>query len=108
MQIVVQHWDATNNVWTTVVDSGNGSTLNLLTLGASGVSLNMSGLPEGQYRVLTYNTSLLATGSYSSLDVDVTQTSAGTIVGTNHNVSGNVISDVDANAGSDNAPLARW
>lgn len=105
MQIVVQHWDATNNVWTTVVDSGNGSALNLLTLGASGVSLNMSGLPEGQYRVLTYNTSLLATGSYSSLDVDVTQTSAGTIVGTNHSVSGNVISDVDANAGSDNAPL---
>jgi hypothetical protein len=22
MQIVVQHWDATNNVWTTVVDPG--------------------------------------------------------------------------------------
>jgi hypothetical protein len=38
MQLVVQHWDATNNVWTTVVDTGNGSTLNLLTIGASGVS----------------------------------------------------------------------
>jgi hypothetical protein len=44
MQIVVQHWDATNNVWTTVVDSGDGSTLNLLTLGANGVSLNLTGL----------------------------------------------------------------
>ena len=39
-----------------------------------------------------------------SLDVDVSQTSAGTIVGTNLNVSGNVITDVDASAGSDNAP----
>lgn len=104
MQLVVQHWDATNNVWTTVVDTGNNSTLNLLTIGASGVSLNLTGLAEGQYRVLTYNTSLLATGSYSSLDVDVSQTSAGTIVGTNLNVSGNVITDVDASAGSDNAP----
>jgi VCBS repeat-containing protein len=46
--------------------------------------------------VLTYNTSLLATGAYSSLDVDVTQTSAGTIVGSNLNVSGNVITDNDA------------
>jgi len=104
MQLVVQHWDATNNVWTTVVDTGNNSTLNLLTIGASGVSLNLTGLAEGQYRVLTYNTSLLATGSYSSLDVDVSQTSAGTIVGANLNVSGNVITDVDASAGSDNAP----
>lgn len=104
MQIVVQHWDATNNVWTTVVDSGDGSTLNLLTLGANGVSLNLTGLPQGQYRVLTYNTSLLATGAYSSLDVDVTQTSAGTIVGSNLNVAGNVITDNDAVSGSDNAP----
>jgi VCBS repeat-containing protein len=54
--------------------------------------------------VLTYNTSLLATGAYSSLDVDVTQTSAGTIVGSNLNVSGNVITDNDAVSGSDNAP----
>ncbi|MCP0855229.1 hypothetical protein KU735_22825, partial [Salmonella enterica subsp. enterica serovar Give] len=36
---------------------------------------------DGQYRVLTYNTSLLATGSYTSLDVDVHQTSAGIISG---------------------------
>ncbi|WP_368543640.1 BapA/Bap/LapF family large adhesin [Enterobacter soli] len=104
MQIVVQHWDATNNVWTTVVDSGDGSTLNLLTLGANGVSLNLTGLAQGQYRVLTYNTSLLATGAYSSLDVDVTQTSAGTIVGSNLNVAGNVITDNDTVSGSDNAP----
>ncbi|MGT8858800.1 BapA/Bap/LapF family large adhesin [Enterobacter sp. 186315] len=104
MQIVVQHWDATNNVWTTVVDSGANNALNLLTLGANGVSLNLTGLAEGQYRVLTYNTSLLATGAYSSLDVDVTQTSAGTIVGSNLNVAGNVITDNDAVSGSDNAP----
>lgn len=54
--------------------------------------------------MLTYNTSLLATGAYSSLDVDITQTSAGTIVGSNLNVAGNVITDNDAVSGSDNAP----
>ncbi|WP_303702486.1 hypothetical protein, partial [Pseudomonas aeruginosa] len=72
----------------------------LLTLGATGVSLNLTGLADGQYRVLSYNTNLLATGSYTSLDVAVKETSAGTVSGET-SVVGNVITDVDPTAGSD-------
>lgn len=103
LEVVVQRWDSVNNTWTTVVDTGLPQFANLLTLGASGVTLNMTGLENGQYRVLSYNTNLLATGSYTSLDVDVTETSAGTITGI-PTQSGNVIYDQDSTAGSDNAP----
>ncbi|MDK9359064.1 Ig-like domain-containing protein [Lelliottia sp. V106_10] len=103
LEVVVQRWDAVNGTWTTVVDTGLPQFANLLTLGASGVTLNMTGLADGQYRVLSYNTNLLATGSYTSLDVDVTQTSAGTVTGVTTQ-SGNVIYDVDPTTGSDNAP----
>ena len=103
LELVVQRWDAANNTWTTEVDTGQQQFADLLTLGASGVTLNLAGLEGGQYRVLSYNTSLLATGSYTSLDVDVTQFSAGTLVG-NTTQTGNVILDVDPTTGSDNAP----
>ncbi|WP_426708434.1 BapA/Bap/LapF family large adhesin [Enterobacter cloacae complex sp. 280C5] len=94
LELVVQRFDAANNTWTTVVDTGQPQFADLLTLGATGVSLNLNGLANGQYRVLSYNTNLLATGSYTSLDVAVKETS----------VVGNVITDVDPTAGSDNAP----
>ncbi|MDR9891583.1 Ig-like domain-containing protein [Pseudenterobacter timonensis] len=103
LELVVQRFDAANNTWTTVVDTSNPQFADLLTLGASGATLNLAGLTGGQYRVLSYNTSLLATGSYTSLDVDVTQTSAGTLVGSTTQT-GNVILDVDPTTGSDNAP----
>lgn len=103
LEVVVQRWDAVNNTWTTVVDTGQPQFANLLTLGASGVTLNMTGLADGQYRVLSYNTNLLATGSYTSLDVDVKETSAGTVTGI-ITQSGNVILDTDPTTGSDNAP----
>ncbi|SUH07659.1 Bacillopeptidase F Esterase; RP-I protease; 90 kDa serine proteinase; Flags: Precursor [Salmonella enterica subsp. enterica] len=83
-EIVVQRYDTSLGAWTTIVNTAVGDFANLLTLTGSGVTLNLSGLGEGQYRVLTYNTSLLATGSYTSLDVDVHQTSAGIISGPNH------------------------
>lgn len=104
LEVVVQRWDAGNGTWTTVVDTGLPQFANLLTLGANGVTLNMTGLTEGQYRVLSYNTNLLATGSYTSLDVDVTETSAGTVTGVTTQ-SGNVILDTDPTTGSDNAPV---
>ncbi len=101
LEIVVQRWNGTT--WTTEVDTGLPQFANLLTLGASGVTLNLTGLPGGQYRVLSYNTNLLATGSYTSLDVDVTQTTAGTLTGTLVQ-NGNVITDTDPVSGSDSAP----
>lgn len=58
LEIAIQKFDATTNAWTTVVDSSLPQFLNLLTLGATGVTLNLDGLGEGQYRVLGYNTSL--------------------------------------------------
>ncbi|EMJ7624370.1 BapA prefix-like domain-containing protein [Enterobacter hormaechei] len=103
LELVVQRFDAANNTWTTVVDTGQPQFADLLTLGATGVSLNLTGLADGQYRVLSYNTNLLATGSYTSLDVAVKETSAGTVSGET-SVVGNVITDVDPTAGSDNAP----
>lgn len=103
LELVVQRWDAANSTWTTVVDTGQPQFADLLTLGATGVSLNLTGLDNGQYRVLSYNTNLLATGSYTSLDVDVKETSAGVVEGTT-TLDGNVILDVDPTTGSDNAP----
>ncbi|OAE47742.1 Ig-like domain repeat protein [Enterobacter cloacae] len=103
LELVVQRFDAVNNTWTTVVDTGQPQFADLLTLGAAGVSLNLTGLANGQYRVLSYNTNLLATGSYTSLDVAVKETSAGTVSG-DTSLAGNVITDVDPTAGSDNAP----
>ncbi|WHP32497.1 Ig-like domain-containing protein [Trabulsiella odontotermitis] len=103
MEILVQVYDTNLQMWTTYADSTDPRFLNLLTLGASGVTLNLEGLPGGSYRVLSYNTDLLATGSYTSLDVTVDQTSAGTITG-GTSETGNVISDIDPNSGQDNAP----
>jgi VCBS repeat-containing protein len=98
---VVQHY--VNGVWTTVVDTGQPQFADLLTLGATGVSLNLTGLADGNYRVLSYNTNLLATGSYTSLDVAVKETGPGTVTG-DTSLNGNVILDTDPTAGSDNAP----
>ena len=103
MEILVQVYDTNLQMWTTYADSTDPRFLNLLTLGASGVTLNLEGLPGGSYRVLSYNTDLLATGSFTSLDVTVNQTSAGTITG-GTSETGNVISDIDPNSGQDNAP----
>lgn len=91
-EIVVQRFDATLGTWSTFINTANGDFANLLTLTGSGVTLNLTGLTGGQYRVLTYNTSLLATGSYTSLDVDVHQTSAGVVSGPTVNT-GNVMAD---------------
>ena len=101
MELVVQRWNGTT--WTTQIDTGLPQFANLLTLGASGVSLNLSSLQGGQYRVMSYNTSLLATGSLTALDVNVTQTAAGTLNGTLVK-NGNVITDTDPVTGSDSAP----
>lgn len=101
LELVVQHY--VNGVWTTVVDTGQPQFADLLTLGATGVSLNLTGLADGNYRVLSYNTNLLATGSYTSLDVAVKETGPGTVTG-DTSLNGNVILDTDPTAGSDNAP----
>jgi len=103
LELVVQRFDSVNGTWTTVVDTGQPQFADLLTLGATGVSLNLNGLASGQYRVLSYNTNLLATGSYTSIDVGVKETSAGTVTG-DTSLGGNVILDVDPTTGSDNAP----
>lgn len=103
LEVAVQKYDSATNSWSTVIDSSLPQFANLLTLGASGVTMNITGLPEGTYRVVSYNTSLLATGSLTSLDVSVEQISAGTITGgTTH--PGNVITDIDPNNGQDTAP----
>lgn len=102
-EILVQKYDTASGSWQTFVDSSNPAFADLLTLGASGVSLSLTGLTGGQYRVVTYNTSLLATGSYTSLDVDVQKTTAGTLSGPTTHI-GNVITDQDAGGGQDNAP----
>lgn len=98
-EIVVQRYDTSLGTWTTIVNTAVGDFANLLTLTGSSVTLNLNGLGEGQYRVLTYNTSLLATGSYTSLDVDVHQTSAGIISGPTIST-GNVMADDTAPTGT--------
>ena len=103
MEIVIQRFDSTLNAWVTVVDTGKADFADLLTLSASGVTLNYSGLTGGDYRVVSYNTSLLATGAFTSLDVAVVKTSAGTITG-GTSESGNIITDTDPTNGQDNAP----
>lgn len=103
MEIVIQRFDTGLNAWVTVVDTSNPQFANLLTIGSSGVTLNYGGLTGGDYRVVTYNTNLLATGSYTSLDVALVKTSAGTITG-NTSETGNVITDTDPTNGQDNAP----
>jgi large repetitive protein len=102
-EIVVQKYDSASGSWTSFIDTSAPNFASLLTLTGSGVTLNLTGLSGGQYRVLTYNTSLLATGSYTSLDVDVHQTSAGTVNGPTSET-GNVITDRDPTGGLDNAP----
>ncbi|MCS3602961.1 VCBS repeat-containing protein [Buttiauxella sp. BIGb0471] len=103
LEVAVQKYDSVTGTWSTIIDSSMPQFANLLTLGASGVTMNITGLPEGSYRVLSYNTSLLATGSLTNLDVSVVQTSAGTITsGTTH--PGNVITDAGPTGSSDTAP----
>lgn len=102
-EIVIQKYDTASGSWQTFINTGVGDFANLLTLTGSGVRISLTGLTGGDYRVLTYNTSLLATGSYTSLDVDVQKTSAGTVSGTTSHI-GNVITDQDAGGGQDNAP----
>lgn len=106
MEIVIQRFDSTLNAWVTVVDTGQADFADLLTLSASGVTLNYGGLTGGDYRVVSYNTSLLATGAFTSLDVAVVKTSAGTITG-GTSESGNIITDTDPTNGQDNAHPAR-
>lgn len=103
LEIAVQRYDTDLQAWVTIIDTSLPQFANLLTLGASGVRLNLDNLEGGQYRVLSYNTSLLAVGSYTSLDVSVSKSSAGTVTaGATEN--GNVISDNDPNNGTDVAP----
>ncbi|HFZ8996759.1 TPA: BapA/Bap/LapF family large adhesin [Citrobacter freundii] len=78
-EVAIQKYDAANNAWTTVIDTAQPQFANLLTLGSSGITVNVDGLTGGTYRVLTYNTALLATGSYTALNVSVEETSAGTV-----------------------------
>ena len=101
LEVAVQRFE--NGAWTTVYDSSLPQFANLLTLGSSGVTMNINGLTEGSYRVLSYNTSLVTAGSFTSLDVSVQQISAGTITG-GTTQPGNVITDVDPNSGQDTAP----
>ncbi|MET6678884.1 BapA/Bap/LapF family large adhesin [Citrobacter amalonaticus] len=96
-EVAIQKYDAATNSWTTVIDTAQAQFANLLTLGSSGVTVNVSGLEGGTYRVLTYNTALLATGSYTALNVSVEETSAGTIT-TTAPQTGNVLNN-------DSAPL---
>ncbi|VEA33909.1 VCBS repeat-containing protein [Salmonella enterica subsp. enterica] len=49
-EIVVQRYDTSLGAWTTIVNTAVGDFANLLTLTGSGVTLNLSGLGEGQYR----------------------------------------------------------
>ncbi len=103
LEIAIQKYDSATNSWTTVVDSSLPQFLNLLTLGATGVTLNLDGLGEGQYRVLGYNTSLLATGATTNLAVTVEQTGPGVVSGTTSST-GNVITDPGPGGAVDNAP----
>ncbi|MGY6357357.1 BapA/Bap/LapF family large adhesin [Citrobacter amalonaticus] len=94
-EVAIQKYDAATNSWTTVIDTAQAQFANLLTLGSSGVTVNVSGLEGGTYRVLTYNTALLATGSYTALNVSVEETSAGTITTTTPQT-GNVLNNDSA------------
>lgn len=103
LEVAVQRFDSGTGTWSTVYDSSQAQFANLLTIGASGITFKIDNLPEGTYRVLSYNTNLLATGSLTSLDVAVEQVGPGVVTGeTSHQ--GNVITDIDPNGGQDTAP----
>ncbi|WP_314139032.1 BapA/Bap/LapF family large adhesin [Buttiauxella noackiae] len=103
LEVAIQKYDSATNSWSTVADSSLPQFANLLTLGASGVTFNITGLVAGTYRVVSYNTSLLATGSLTSLNVTVEQISAGSVTGeTTHQ--GNVITDPGPTGIVDTAP----
>ncbi|MCE0813785.1 BapA/Bap/LapF family large adhesin [Buttiauxella sp. S04-F03] len=103
LEVAVQRFDSGTGTWTTVYDSSQAQFANLLTIGASGITFKIDNLPEGTYRVLSYNTNLLATGSLTSLDVAVEQVGPGVVTGeTSHQ--GNVITDIDPSGGQDTAP----
>ncbi|WP_064513226.1 BapA/Bap/LapF family large adhesin, partial [Buttiauxella gaviniae] len=103
LEVAVQRFDSGTGTWTTVYDSSQAQFANLLTIGASGITFKVDNLPEGTYRVLSYNTNLLATGSLTSLDVAVEQVGLGVVTGeTSHQ--GNVITDIDPSGGQDTAP----
>ncbi|RPH24165.1 type I secretion C-terminal target domain-containing protein [Buttiauxella warmboldiae] len=101
LEVAVQRLDS--GVWTTLYDSSQTQFANLLTIGASGITFKVDNLPPGTYRVLSYNTSLLATGSLTNLDVAVEQVSPGIVAGeTSH--PGNVITDIGPNGTQDTVP----
>ncbi|WP_413499167.1 BapA/Bap/LapF family large adhesin [Buttiauxella gaviniae] len=103
LEVAVQRFDSGTGTWSTVYDSSQAQFANLLTIGASGITFKIDNLPEGTYRVLSYNTNLLATGSLTSLDVAVEQVGPGVVTGeTSHQ--GNVITDIDPSGGQDTAP----
>ncbi|OAT30392.1 large repetitive protein [Buttiauxella brennerae ATCC 51605] len=103
LEVAVQRFDLGTGTWTTLYDSSQAEFANLLTIGASGITFKVDNLPEGTYRVLSYNTNLLATGSLTSLDVAVEQVGPGVVTGeTSHQ--GNVITDIDPSGGQDTAP----
>ncbi|MBJ7224165.1 MULTISPECIES: BapA/Bap/LapF family large adhesin, partial [unclassified Brenneria] len=103
MGVMVQQYHADTNAWTTVIDTADSQWASLLTIGNNGVSLNVEHMNEGTYRALAYNTTLLAVGSYTSVEATVTQTAAG-VVGGETDYIGNVITDEDPNHGTDSAP----
>lgn len=103
LEIAIQKYDSATDTWSTIIDSSLPQFANLLTLGASGIQLNVDNLGSGTYRVLGYNTSLLATGALTSIDVTVEQTGAGVVSGTTSH-SGNVITDPGPTGGEDIAP----
>ncbi|HGK4675002.1 TPA: BapA/Bap/LapF family large adhesin [Kluyvera georgiana] len=97
--IVVQVFDTNLQAWTTIVDSSQAQFANLLTLGASGISLQMDGLAAGNYRVLSYNTSILAVGAYTGINVTLTETTPGVLTETTPH-QGNLLTE-----GNDVAPI---
>lgn len=103
LEVAVQRFDSGTGTWSTIYDSSQAQFANLLTIGASGITFKIDNLPEGTYRVLSYNTNLLATGSLTSLDVAVEQVGPGVVTGETSHL-GNVITDVDPSGGQDTAP----
>ncbi|WP_409308227.1 BapA/Bap/LapF family large adhesin, partial [Pectobacterium sp. B1J-3] len=104
MGVIVQQYDTTANSWNTIVNTSDPQWASLLTIGSNSVTLNLEGLGEGAYRAIAYNTTLLAVGSFTNITATVTQTGAGVVSGETI-FSGNVITDVDSENGSDVAPV---
>ncbi|WP_040342841.1 BapA/Bap/LapF family large adhesin [Brenneria sp. EniD312] len=103
MGVMVQQYSADTDSWNTVIDTANSQWASLLTIGSNGVTLNLEDMSEGTYRVLAYNTTLLAVGSYISVAATVTQTAAGVVSGET-SYSGNLITDDDPAHGADITP----